>query len=100
MLWLTWVQACEPAEQGSAQHGDGGGGGAGAQDLRSMAHHQAPLVKDLEGKGEDDDAQEAHEEVACPKQPRTLQSKQLHHASPPMPHYSMVLPRQSFVRNG
>ena len=37
-----------------------------------MAQHEAALVKDLEGKGEDDDAQEAHHEV-----PSTVHSSSL-----------------------
>ena len=37
-----------------------------------MPHHEPPLVKDLEGKGEDDDSQEAHQEVASAVQPSSL----------------------------
>ena len=38
-----------------------------------MPHHQTPLVKNLESKGQDDDAQEAHQEVAGAIQAGTLQ---------------------------
>lgn len=37
-----------------------------------MPHHELPLVKDLEGKGEDDDSQEAHQEVPSAVQPSPL----------------------------
>ena len=60
----TGVKACQSAEDSSADHGYSSRDCTGAKDLRRMPHHQTPLVKNLESKGQDDDAQEAHQEVS------------------------------------
>ena len=61
---LTWVEARQSTQEGSAHHGHHGRDCTSSQNLRGVPHHEAPLVEYLEGEGEDDDSQEAHQEVA------------------------------------
>ena len=68
----TWVEACKSAQQSSANHGHSSRDSAGAQNFWGVPHHEPPLVKDLEGKGEDDDSQEAHQEISSAVQPCSL----------------------------
>ena len=73
----TWVEACQSTQQSSADHGHGSRDCTRSQDFWGVPHHEPPLVKDLEGEGEDDDSQEAHQEVASAIQPGSLAGRRL-----------------------
>ena len=68
----TWRQAHGPRCKGGGEERERRRQGGGAEDLGRVALHEAALAKDAEAEGQDDNAQEAHKQVARAHHPLPL----------------------------
>ena len=61
----TWSEAQASGKGGRSKQGEGRADDGASEDLGRVSDHEPALPKDPEAEGEDDDAQEAHQDVAA-----------------------------------